>query len=103
MHYLSVVKANNNFKQQQMSSTLAKNFKIMISIVRIIQQRILYYSEIKKLKKVNNVNFMTAFDNFTNKFITFNTVKERQILNALYLTNENSNNVVKVDDNNTET
>ena len=51
----------------------------MISIVYLIQQRILHYDNLKKLKQIDDTNFITAFQNFATEFITFLTVKEREI------------------------
>jgi len=75
----------------------------MMLIIQIIQQQILHYDELKKLKMIDDVDSMTAFENFTTQFITFNNVKERQILNSLQTTDENSNNLIVVDDNDTKT
>jgi len=50
--------------------------KFMISIVHLIQQRILHHDDLKKLKQTDDTNFMTAFQSFTTKFITLSTVKE---------------------------
>jgi hypothetical protein len=48
----------------------------MTLIVQIIQQRILHYDELKKLKMIDDVDSMTAFKNFTSQFIILNNVKE---------------------------
>jgi len=48
----------------------------MISIVHLIQQRILYHDDLKKLKQIDDINSMTAFQNFATKFIILSTVKE---------------------------
>ncbi len=50
--------------------------KFMIFIVHLIQQRILYHDDLKKLKQTDDINFMTAFQSFATEFITFSTVKE---------------------------
>ncbi len=51
----------------------------MISIVYLIQQRILHHDDLKKLKQIDDTNFMTAFQNFATEFITFLIVKEWEI------------------------
>ncbi len=51
----------------------------MISIVHLIQQRILHHDDLKKLKQTNDTNSITAFQNFETEFITFSTVKEQEI------------------------
>jgi len=48
---------------------------------------------------IDDIDFMTAFENFITQFITFNNVKERQILNSLQITDENLNDLIKVNDN----
>jgi len=75
----------------------------MMLIVQIIQQRILHYDELKKLKMIDDVDSMTAFENFTTQFIILNNVKERQISNMLQTTDENLNDLIIVDDNDAET
>jgi septal ring factor EnvC (AmiA/AmiB activator) len=90
----------NNFKKFNFEKELSK---FMMLIIQIIQQRILHYDELKKLKMINDVNFMTAFENFATQFIILNNVKERQILNLLQAINENSNDLIIVNDNDAKT
>ena len=73
----------------------------MISIVHLIQQRILHH-DLKKLKQIDDTNFMTAFQNFTTEFIIFSTVKEREIQNSIHAINSNLNDLIIVENNDTE-
>jgi hypothetical protein len=52
---------------------------------------------------IDDVDSMTAFENFATQFITLNNVKERQISNSLQTTDENSNDLIIVDDNDAKT
>jgi hypothetical protein len=45
---------------------------------------------------------MIAFENLIIQFIIFNNVKERQISNFLQTINENSNNLIEVNNNDAE-
>ncbi len=74
----------------------------MISIVYLIQQRILHYDNLKKLKQIDDTNFITAFQNFATEFITFLTVKEREIWNLIHIINSNSNNFIIVENDDAE-
>jgi len=56
----------------------------MISIVHLIQQRILHHDDLKKLKQADDTNSMTAFQNFATEFVTLLTVKEREIQNSIH-------------------
>ncbi len=74
----------------------------MISIVHLIQQRILYHDDLKKLKQADDTNFMTAFQNFATEFVTFSTVKEWEIQNSIHAINSNSNDFIIVENNDAE-
>jgi len=76
--------------------------KFMISIVHLIQQRILHHDDLKKLKQADDTNSMTAFQNFATEFITFSTIKEREIQNLIHVINFNSNNLIIVENDDTE-
>ncbi len=76
--------------------------KFMISIVHLIQQRILHHDDLKKLKQTDDTNSMTAFQSFTTKFITFSTVKEREIQNLIHAINSNSNDFIIVENDDAE-
>jgi len=71
--------------------------KFMKSIVQLIQQRILYYDELKKLKQINDLNSMTAFANFAFEFANFSTAKERIIENSMHSMNSSLNELIIVD------
>ena len=74
----------------------------MISIVHLIQQRILHYDDLMKLKQTDNTNSMTAFQNFTTEFITFSTVKEREIQNSIHAIKSNLNDLIIVENDDAE-
>jgi len=69
----------------------------MIFIVHLIQQRILHHDDLKKLKQTDDTNSMTAFQNFATEFITFLTVKEREIQNLIHTINSNLNDLIIVE------
>ncbi len=69
----------------------------MISIVYLIQQRILHHDDLKKLKQTDDTNSMTAFQSFATKFITLSTVKEWEIQNSIHTINSNSNDFIIVE------
>jgi len=74
----------------------------MIFIVHLIQQRILHHDDLKKLKQTDDINFMTAFQNFATEFVTFSTVKEREIQNSIHAINSNLNNLIIVENDDAE-
>ncbi len=76
--------------------------KFMISIVYLIQQRILHHDDLKKLKQTDNTNFMTAFQNFATEFIILSTVKEREIQNSIHAINSNLNDFIIVENDDAE-
>ncbi len=76
--------------------------KFMISIVHLIQQRILHHDDLKKTKQTDDTNFMTAFQNFATEFVTFSTVKEREIQNSIHAINFNSNDLIIVENDDAE-
>jgi len=54
---------------------------------------------LKKLKQIDDTNFMTAFQNFATKFIILSTVKEREIQNSIHAINSNLNDFIIVENN----
>ncbi len=76
--------------------------KFMISIVYLIQQRILHHDDLKKLKQTDDTNFMTAFQNFATEFVTFLTVKEWEIQNSIHAINSNLNDFIIVENDDAE-
>jgi len=76
--------------------------KFMISIVHLIQQRILHHDDLKKLKQTDDIDSMTAFQNFTTEFVTLSTVKEREIQNSIHAINSNSNDLIIVENDDAE-
>jgi len=57
---------------------------------------------LKKLKQIDDTNFMTAFQNFATEFVTFLTVKEREIQNSIHAINFNLNDFIIVENNDAE-
>jgi len=76
--------------------------KFMISIIYLIQQKILHHDDLKKLKQTDNINFMTAFQNFTTEFIILLIVKEWEIQNLIHAINFNSNDLIIVENDDTK-
>ncbi len=76
--------------------------KFIISIVHLIQQRILHHDDLKKLKQTNDTNSITAFQNFETEFITFSTVKEWEIWNSIHAINSNLNDFIIVENDDAE-
>jgi len=76
--------------------------KYMTFIIHLIQQRILHHDDLKKLKRINDTNFMTVFQNFATQFVTFSTVKEREIQNSIHAINSNLNDLIIVENDDAE-
>jgi len=57
---------------------------------------------LKKLKQIDDINSITVFQHFTIEFVTFSTVKEREIQNSLHAINSNSNDLIIVENNDAE-
>ncbi len=74
----------------------------MIFIIHLIQQRILHHDDLKKLKQIDNINSMTAFQSFATEFITFLTVKEWEIQNLIHTINSNLNDLIIVENDDAE-
>jgi len=74
----------------------------MTSIVYLIQQRILHHDDLKKLKQTDDTGSMTAFQNFATQFITFSTVKDREIQNSIHAINSNLNDLIIVENDDAE-
>lgn len=67
----------------------------MQSIIQIIRQRIIYYNNLKNLKRANNTNLIKLYSIFVKKFALFKNTKEREILNFINTKIENFDNIVK--------
>jgi len=73
--------------------------KYIISIIEIIQQRILYYKEFNKLKTTHNSNTINEFEKFKDTFASNKNVANREISNFLKSTNNNFEDLIKIDNN----
>ncbi len=76
--------------------------RFMTSIVYLIQQRILHHDDLKKLKQTDDTSSMTAFQNFATQFITFSTIKDREIQNSIHAINSNLNDLIIVENDDAE-
>jgi len=71
----------------------------MISIIEIIQQRILHYKKFNKLKITHNSNAINEFKKFKDTFASNKNAANREISNSLKSTNDNSKDLIEVDNN----
>ncbi len=73
--------------------------KYIISIIEIIQQRILYYKEFNKLKKAHDSNTINEFEKFKNTFANNKNAADREISNFLKSTDNNAKDLIEIDNN----
>jgi len=73
--------------------------KYIISIIEIIQQRILHYKRFNKLKKTYNLDAINEFKRFKGTFANNKNVANRKIFNSLKSTNNDSKNLIKINNN----
>jgi len=79
---------------------LSKNIiKYIISIIEIIQQRILHHEGFNELKTTHNLNVVNEFKKFKDTFASNKNIANREISNSLKSTNKNSNDLIKIDNN----
>ncbi len=71
-------------------------------IVHLIQQRILHYDDLKKLKQTDDTSFMTAFQNFATQFVILSTAKDQEIQNSIHAINSNLNDLIIVENDDAE-
>ncbi len=74
----------------------------MKSIVKIIQQRVIHYDDLNNLKRANDVDSFKLYSSFVEKFASTKNAKERKIPNFIDVKIENSNDVVKENDDDQE-
>ena len=74
----------------------------MKSIVKIIQQRVIHYDDLNNLKRANDVDSFKLYSSFVEKFESTKNAKERKIPNFIDVKIENSNDVVKENDDDQE-
>jgi hypothetical protein len=73
-------------------------FKYMISIIEIIQQRILHHEELDELKAAENSDAVNEFDKFMNTFSSDKNAINHEILNSLISTDDELKNLIEIDD-----
>jgi len=79
---------------------LSKNvIKYIILIIKIIQQRILYYKEFNKLKKAHNLNAINKFKRFKNTFANNKNATNRKIFNSLRSIDNDAKDLIKINNN----
>ncbi len=70
----------------------------MISIIELIQQRILHHEELNELKMMNDSNVIQEFNKFMNTFLNEKNAIDRKIVNSLDSSNDESDNIIEIDD-----
>jgi len=73
--------------------------KYIISIIEIIQQRILHYRRFNTLKTTYNSNTINEFEKFKNIFASNKNAADREIFNFLKSTNNNFEDLIEIDNN----
>jgi len=73
--------------------------KYIISIIEIIQQRILYYKRFNKLKTTHNSNAINKFEKFKDTFANNKNVANCEISNSLRSIDNNSKDLIKINNN----
>ncbi len=72
--------------------------KYMISIIELIQQRILHYEKLNDLKTMNDSNVIQEFDKFMSTFLSKKNMIDRKIVKSLDLINDQFDNIIEIDD-----
>ncbi len=70
----------------------------MISIIELIQQRILHHEELNELKMMNDSNVIQEFNKFMNTFLNEKNAIDRKIVNSLDSSNDESDDIIEIDD-----
>ncbi len=70
----------------------------MISIIELIQQRILNHEELNELKMMNDSNVIQEFNKFMNTFLNEKNAIDRKIVNSLDSSNDESDDIIEIDD-----
>ena len=70
----------------------------MISIIELIQQRILHYEKLNDLKTMNDSNVIQEFDKFMSTFLSKKNMIDRKIVKSLDLINDQFDNIIEIDD-----
>jgi len=72
--------------------------RYMISIIELIQQRILHHEELNELKMMNDSNVIQEFNKFMNTFLNEKNAIDQKIVNSLDSSNDESDNIIEIDD-----
>jgi len=72
--------------------------RYMISIIELIQQRILHHEELNELKMMNDSNVIQEFNKFMNTFLNEKNAIDRKIVNSLDSSNDESDDIIEIDD-----
>lgn len=74
----------------------------MISIVEIIQQRILHHEGLNELKATHDPNAINEFEKFKSTFASEKNATNCEILNSLESTNDELEDLIEINDNEVE-
>ncbi len=70
----------------------------MISIIKLIQQRILHHEELNDLKTMNDSDVIQEFDKFMSAFLSEKNAVDRKIVKSLDSTDDQSDDIIEIDD-----
>jgi len=70
----------------------------MISIIELIQQRILHYEELNDLKTMNDSDVIQEFDKFMSTFLSKKNMIDRKIVKSLDSINDQFDDIIEIDD-----
>ncbi len=72
--------------------------KYIISIIELIQQRILHYEELNDLKTMNDSDVIQEFDKFMSTFLSKKNMIDRKIVKLLDSINDQFDDIIEIDD-----
>ena len=72
--------------------------KYIISIIELIQQRILHYEKLNDLKTMNDSNVIQEFDKFMSTFLSKKNMIDRKIVKLLDSINDQFDDIIEIDD-----
>ncbi len=71
--------------------------KYIISIIELIQQRILHYEELNDLKTMNDSDVIQEFDKFMSTFLSKKNMIDRKIVKLLDSINDQFDDIIEID------
>ena len=74
--------------------------KYIISIIELIQQRILHHEELNNLKTMNDSDVIQEFDKFISAFLSEKNAIDRKIVKSLDSTNDQSDDIIEINNDN---